>query len=250
MRLVLWLLAGAGVLLLGACSGGGCGGGDPAGRTGGSSVATATSTQSAAPAPAPATAGAPPPAAPGDLNGLLLTAADLPSGWQPTTLDLELDSTQPCGRPIPFATEATNRVQAAFRADRLGPYVEHTVATYAAGGGAGAVEGTRALLNGCREWKEQYRGRELTFRVSPSPLPVAGLGDEAFAFRIHIEGLAGSGLLGDALSAAADLFVARRGDAAFLLAQAVGGVGNPTPDAVQSERLTQRAAALLTAVGP
>jgi hypothetical protein len=249
MRVPAWLLGFGLALLLAGCGGGRCDDDDHAPEQARQPSVTAT----AAPATATTPPGSATPTAAPDLAASLLTQGDVPEGWQPTSLDLELENTQPCGRPIPFVAQAVAQQQAAFRQDRLGPYVVDTVTAYRPGAAAPAVEATRALLSDCREWKGRYRGRELTFRASPSSLPVDGLGDEAFAVHLAIDGLAGGGPLGglldEALGATANLVLVRRGDVALLLAHAVGGVGSPSPDAQQTSELAQRAAQRLSAAG-
>jgi hypothetical protein len=250
MRVALFSLLGLGaVLLLAACGGGRCDDGAED-RAQQPPAIAASAAPASSPSVTPMTSAAPG-STPRDLSAALLMQSDVPAGWQPISLDLELENTQPCGQPIPFVPQATAQEQAPFRADRLGPYVVDTVAAYRPGDAARALEATRALLSGCREWKGRYRGRELTFRAGPSAVPVDGLGDEAFAVRLEIDGLSGGalgGLFDDLVRVTANLVVVRRGDLALLLAHAVGGVGNPSPDGEQTRDLAQRAARRLAAV--
>jgi hypothetical protein len=193
-----------------------------------------------------------PPASHVNLSAALLTAADMPSGWSQTNLNIDLATTQPCGQGIPVVDTAMAQEEVAFRQDRLGPYVAERVMAFARGAAEQAMNGTRALLDQCTEWKGRHGGRELSFHVSPSPLDVEGVGDEAIAVRLTIHGFAGGsaagGLLGSLVSAASDLVVVRQGDYAFLVAQANGGVGNPSIDSGRTEQLVRLAAQQLAVV--
>lgn len=247
MRGLAFVVLGALVALLIGCGGGRCGGSDEATagqqRSTPAPPAAATPAATAPPTGSPAATAAA--AAVVDLPAALLTDSDVPNGWDETTLNIDLASTQPCGRPIPLIEAASQEDEVAYRQDRLGPYVVHRVMSYSDGSAEQAMNATQALLDECKEWKGRHGGRELTFSVSPSSLPVAGLGDQAFAVELTIEGLAGGGLVGglldNVLSAVADLVVVRRGDGAFLLAQATGGLGNPNVDHERTEQLSQLA---------
>jgi hypothetical protein len=246
MRGLAFVVLGALAMLLIGCSGGRCGG--SGGATAGQERATPTPPAAPAPATAPptglpaATAAA---AAGVNLPAALLTASDVPNGWDETTLNVDLATTQPCGRPIPLIDAASQEDEVAYRQDRLGPYVVHRVMSYPGDSAEQAMNATQTLLDECKEWKGRHGGRELTFSVAPSSLPVDGLGDQAFAVELTIEGLAGGGLVGglldNVLSAVADLVLVRRGDATFLLAQATGGLGSPNVDHGRTEQLAQLA---------
>jgi hypothetical protein len=205
------------------------------------SSATASPSPGRAAMPSAPVTAATPPSANVNLSATLLTAADLPSGWNQTNLNIDLAATQPCGRTIPVVDAASAQQEIAFRQDRLGPYVAHRVMAYAGGNAEEAMNATRTLLDECKEWKGSHGGRELTFRVSPSSLNVDGIGDEAFAMRLTIHGFAGGGVAGglidSVISAASDLVVVRQGNFTFLIAQANGGVGNPSVDSGRTEQL-------------
>jgi hypothetical protein len=257
MRVLVLAALGGMLLVLAGCSGGSCGGSDndrAAAQQPSTQAPSATMPPISDPTPSPspsasvtATAAR---AGSVDLGAALLTAADMPSGWDQTNLNIDLATTQPCGRAIPVVDAASAQQEIAFRQDRLGPYVAHRVMAYASGNAEEAVNATRTLLDECKEWKGSHGGRELTFRVSPSLLDVTGIGDEAFAVRLTIHGFAGSGLAGglvDSLvSAAADVVVVRQGDYTFLIAQANGGVGNPSVDSARTEAITRLASQRLT----
>ena len=250
MRVLVLAVLGGLVLFLAGCGGGRCGdNNDDTAAT----RQTSTTTSSAPVSPPPAQTALPSapvtattrPTASVNLSAALLTAADLPSGWNQTNLNIDLAATQPCGRAIPVVDAASAQQEIAFRQDRLGPYVAHRVMAYASGNAEEAINATRTLLDECKEWKGSHGGRELTFRVSPSSLNVGGIGDEAFAVRLTIHGFAGGGIAGglidSVISAASDLVVVRQGDFTFLIAQANGGVGNPSVDSGRTEQLAHLA---------
>ncbi|MGD9895036.1 MAG: hypothetical protein AB7R89_08710 [Dehalococcoidia bacterium] len=254
MRVIILAALGGMLVLLAGCSGGRCG-------ADGGNTAAAQQTSTPEPSVAASPISEPTPSASNattatqaggiNLASALLTAADMPSGWDQTNLDIDLTATQPCGRAIPVVDAATAQQEIAFRRDRLGPYVAQRVMAYASGTAEAAMNATQTLLDECTEWKGSHGGRELTFRVSPSSLDVTGLGDQAFAMRMTIHGFAGGGVAGglidSVVSAAADLVVVRQGDDAFLIAQANGGVGSPNVDSGRTEQLARLAGQRLAA---
>lgn len=254
MRVLVLAAVGGIALAAAGCSGGSCGSSDDSAVASQTSTPAASATPASTVVPSASPAGSPAAASPSgrtDLAAALLTVSDMPSGWTETNLNIDLAATQPCGRPIPVVDAATGQQEAAYRENRLGPYVAQRVMAYAGGDAAQAMSATRTLLEECKEWKGNHAGRELTFRVSPSPLQVSGLGDEAFAVQLTIEGFAGGGLVGGLLnnvvSAKSVVVVVRQGGYTFLLAQADGGVGNPSVDGGRTEQLARLAEQRLVA---
>ena len=256
MRIFVLAALGGMLVCLAGCSGGSCGDSDKDSASARQSATDArTATFSPTAASTTPSGGSPTgtaaPAGGVSLAAALLAASDMPSGWTQTNLNIDLATTQPCGRAIPVVDAATAQQETSFRQDRLGPYVVHRVMAYTPGTADQAMSATQTLLDECKEWKGSHGGRELTFRVSPSSLSVDGIGDQAFAVRLTIHGLAGGGaaggLIDDLVSAAADLVVVRQGDYTFLLAQANGGVGNPSVDSARTEQLAHLAGQRLAA---
>jgi hypothetical protein len=254
MRLFVLAAFGVMILFLAGCSGGSCGENDNS--TGGvQQTSTQTSSATVAPSsdPTPSASITATATRTGGVNldAALLTAADVPSGWGQTSLNIDLAKTQPCGNAIPVVDTASAQQEIAFRQDRLGPYIAHRVMACASGDAEQAMNATRTLLDDCKEWKGSHGGRELTFHVSPSSLSVDGIGDQAFVVRLTIHGFAGGGVAGgliDSLvSAACDLVVVRQGDYTYLIAQANGGVGSPTVDGGRTEQLARLAGQRLAA---
>ena len=175
MRMLVLVILGGLLLFMAGCSSGRCEDGD---ADTAATRQTSTPMSSATVSPSPGRAAMPsapvatttPRAANVNLSAALLTAADLPSGWNQTNLNIDLATTQPCGRAIPVVDAASAQQEIAFRQDRLGPYVVHRVMAYAGGTAEEAMNATRTLLDECKEWKGSHGGRELTFRVSPSSL--------------------------------------------------------------------------------
>jgi hypothetical protein len=254
MRVFVLAALGGMFLFLAGCSSGSCGDDDnnaAAVQPASSPTVSASVSPSTAPAmPIGSSVATATPAGGVNLDAALITAADVPSGWDQTNLNIDLATTQPCERAIPLVDAAASQQEIAFRQSRLGPYVAQRVMAFGSGNAQQAMSATRTLLQECKEWKGSHGGRELTFRVSPSPLNVDGIGDEAFAVRLTIHGFAGGGaaggLIDSLVSAASDLVVVRQGDYTFLVAQANGGVGNPSVDSSRTESITRLASQRLT----
>jgi hypothetical protein len=237
------------LLFLAGCSGGTCGNNDDTAAMRQTSTpaspATASPSLSRTAVPLSPAAASAAPTASVNLAAALLTVAEMPSGWSQTNLNIDLAATQPCGRAIPVVDAASTQQEIAFRQDRLGPYVAHRVMAYVSGSAMEAMNATQTLLDECKEWKGSHGGRELTFRVAPSPLNVDSIGDEAFAVRLTIHGFAGGGVAGglidSVVAAVSDLVVVRQGDFTFIIAQANGGIGNPSVDSERTKQLVQLA---------
>ena len=179
-----------------------------------------------------------------DLAQALLPPTAVPDGWQEASLGIAPAEARPCGERLALLTQARQTEKVSFEGGRTGPFLTHLVARYGGGDAAGAMAATRALLERCREWTQDYDGRELTFRVAPLSLPAVG--DEMLAVRLTVDGIAGGagvigGLFGDLLTARSQVVFVRRGDAAFLLAHSDAGFGSPDVDQALTEQFVRQA---------
>jgi hypothetical protein len=201
---------------------------------------------------APAGAGTAQTGSASNLSGALLGSGDLPGGWSATRFSLDAGSAQPCGEAIALMARALAQAEADFERGAAGPFVTHTVARYATGTGAVAMNDTAALLNRCTLWTGEHRGATLTFHAAPLAFP--SLGEQSFAVRMQVDGIAATagrvaGLFGGLLTAESHLVFVRRGDTAFLLTHSAAGVGDPSPDSRLTEQLARAADIRLTTLG-
>ena len=172
-----------------------------------------------------------------DLARALLALDDMPADWR--NAEPDGGTAQPCGQQAALSTQAIRQVEASYQRGALGPFVNHTVASYRPGDAARAMDSTRRLFEECEEWEGSHLGYQFTFRVSTLPFPE--LGDQSFALRLDADGP----LL---LVAQTDLVFVRRGDVAFLLAHTTAGLRSASVDSELTERLTRRADQLLATI--
>jgi len=132
-------------------------------------------------------------APPADLESMVLTLDDMPSGWTtaPEMLsDDEATGTTFCGideAEIDVPDEAGASVDAAFKQSDFGPFVFHTVGRVGdAGEATAALDRMLNAASQCSEWTEtDDQGVETTWSITP--LSFDNVGDDTIAFRLSSE---------------------------------------------------------------
>lgn len=192
----------------------------------GSSLAA---TPASTPAPSPTTAAQARSAA--DLQRVLLTLDDMPTGF---TIDTPSSGTgsQPCGKSTELRARAAQTVEADFTKGGLGPFISETLGTYKSGEAKDAFDGARKLFEDCRTWTEPDKdGKTTEYKIAPLSFPK--LGDQTYAIRMDIKG---GGFVGQA-----DLVFVRRGDTILLIGNGIGGLGLATVDSTLTEQMARKA---------
>ncbi|MFN8556062.1 MAG: hypothetical protein U0531_01470 [Dehalococcoidia bacterium] len=181
----------------------------------------------------------------GRAAAALLTLGDLPAGWHvserfsgPTSGDGGF-----CGdtapRPGRRTDAAIENAEAGFERGAVGPWIYQAVSVHTPESAANLMDEARTTLVDCDWVDEDDKG--MVTRWSLAARPFAALGDDTLAYR-----LTASADLG---TAAFDMVIIRRGDMlSVLLHGAVGIFGPANLDSSLTERMAQRADALMIAV--
>jgi hypothetical protein len=129
-------------------------------------------------------------APPVELESMVLTLDDMPSGWT-TAPELLSDDGAPgttfCGideAEIDVPDDAGASVDAAFKQSDFGPFVFHTVGRLGdAGEATAALDRMLDAASQCSEWTEtDDQGVETTWSITP--LSFDNVGDDTIAFRL------------------------------------------------------------------
>lgn len=181
-------------ITLAACSGGGD---DRARTVEGLTETETTATTAPATADDDTTSPEEEPAASGDLDDLVLTLDDMPSGWTTAPELSEGDDDDTAGSDTSFCgvddaeldidDEATRSAEAAFKESDFGPFVLHAIGEVP--DPAVAEQALDTMLDAasqCEEWTEtDDEGAEITYSISP--LSFDNVGDDTIAFRMSAD---------------------------------------------------------------
>lgn len=158
-------------------------------------TATATRTPTRTPTPTPTRTPIPRPTAtpsptPGittsDLDAVLLTTADLPSGWgSSNAVDLGADrDVSICDAPGPDTViEPAARSEAQFQESDFGPFLAETLSAYRDEDEAQEIMGHLRESISCDEWDDE--SRDYVWEISPLSFPEKG--DETFSIEMQTD---------------------------------------------------------------
>lgn len=150
---------------------------------------TPTPTRTPSPTPTPRPTATPSPT-PGitssQLDAVMLTTADLPSGWESSNaVDLGLDrEVSICDAPGPdTVVEPSARSEAQFQQSDFGPFLAETLSAYDNEADAREIMDYLRSATSCSEWDDESRDR--VWEISPLSFPEKG--DESFSIEMQTD---------------------------------------------------------------
>jgi hypothetical protein len=131
-----------------------------------------------------------------DIEGLLLSLDDLPSGWTETLDafddDMDMDGGDvaddpfdaPCGiQPLEEVYEPVAEADRSFQGTELGPYLSQNLVQLGSSDQAAGAMGMIRELFACDEWIETDEfGDEIVYVINE--VPFDGVGDDSFGIRL------------------------------------------------------------------
>ena len=124
---------------------------------------------------------------PGELEGMMLTAGDLPAGWEEFDAEESGDVTEPesgfCGEPVPDTENATASATAQFAKGEPANRLVETVVTYETPEDATeAFDRVQEVIGTCQQWDVDEAGTVSRLSLSSTPFP--NVADQTAAVRV------------------------------------------------------------------